>query len=791
MSIKPASPFQNTSTAFPSGQGLIDTLKQDTQLAHLYSLSAGVGEGYTVEQHTRMVVDSFLCEFAGRPEIDSILENAQLTNEEFALFLALHDIGKGEAVKEIRHASPQRKEKELLYTQHEVARHCTSQREHVQKVYQQLLADDSIGDYLKGSSTKETAASAIRQSAALSGLSDVQFLELKALFHQIDAASYPYLRQRFFKFDPNERVQIGHERVQKYIGYSDSNAAKISALQATLEPPSHSKNSTFEQILAQEALVKALKNTPDYASAKQKLREMRQAHLPFRTYLAWKAGSYEISDSPLLQKFSKDKKTDRVQFKAELLSEAAPFADNLDLLSKITFLHGANSAALVMMSLADNPHLQCTGALLSQGIAPMCGELRLGISRTGVNQKCVSVETIRGIDKVRGYSSPLTTFDPTEFSYFCNPWIELFPKSPEQFNGLVGALNAWKAKNPEEFATYFPIGKAKTGSFLNLLQNQAAAFMEFLSANSAHVSQNAPQIQKFLAIMTPISNLIAQLENGQDLLEIPGVIPDSSDRWNTLQTLMTKPYSPYIPRGRWNEASLRLTQMKQWDLKAFEDFITPIRREWLDAIDQVKTDVESRLLELIDLCSSSTPIAPPSQELLSCFTIQDVKNELSCILDGNSSWDASLSCIANCKTDQEREELRSHFEDTLRAIRASHQSLSSAINSDPIISIPEDATTRELITHPVPVIFGSTHIQPRPSGPPIKPYEYVLDAPAPLGAHGVDLLFTDSAASKAQIERILPPQLKKEITIHLFDKLHAGNVPLIHSPLQIQQPEGK
>ena len=79
----------------------MDHLKQEPELKELYSLFAGVGEGYWVEEHTRMVVESFEKEFMERSDIQMILQRGGLSPQEFILFLALHDIGKGRAVEKI------------------------------------------------------------------------------------------------------------------------------------------------------------------------------------------------------------------------------------------------------------------------------------------------------------------------------------------------------------------------------------------------------------------------------------------------------------------------------------------------------------------------------------------------------------------------------------------------------------------------------------------------------------------------------------------------------------------
>ena len=81
-----------------------------------------------------------------------------------------------------------------------------SLRKEAVAIFTQLLNDDAIGDLLKqrnpsgehvAKGWKEDVCLAARQC----GVDDLAFLELKTLFHQVDAASYPLLRERFAQSD--------------------------------------------------------------------------------------------------------------------------------------------------------------------------------------------------------------------------------------------------------------------------------------------------------------------------------------------------------------------------------------------------------------------------------------------------------------------------------------------------------------------------------------------------------------------------------------------------------------
>ena len=164
------------------------------------------------------------------------------------------------------------------------------------------------------------------------------------------------------------------------------------------------------------------KESPEYLELKQHVAEVRMARLPLRTYAMWKQSAesvwhYLSQDSELRAlfcPFSVGKKEGRRQFKALLLekSQSPEIEKKLNFLSRLTLLHGSTSITLAMMALTGKYELQSTGQLLSQGIAPMCGELRRGgLTSTGVNVRFVSVETVRGAKRVAQYSS-MPPFNP-------------------------------------------------------------------------------------------------------------------------------------------------------------------------------------------------------------------------------------------------------------------------------------------------------------------------------------------------------------------------------------------
>ncbi|MDP1607993.1 MAG: hypothetical protein Q8L98_01620 [Chlamydiales bacterium] len=205
------------------GYEVIETLKLFGELKEFYKKSAGVGEGYTVETHTKMVLDVLKHDFENNAEFLAFLEKISLTFEEFKLFLALHDIGKGRAVDEVPYRCPERKEKELRYTietiQKHAARFAISPR--IVRIFEALLLDDFMGDYFQCDLSLDRAVSAVMRSANHCFLEPEDMLELQLYFNKIDASSYPILRVNFFDHDSGDAVEIGNETLPKIVGYCE------------------------------------------------------------------------------------------------------------------------------------------------------------------------------------------------------------------------------------------------------------------------------------------------------------------------------------------------------------------------------------------------------------------------------------------------------------------------------------------------------------------------------------------------------------------------------------------
>lgn len=167
--------------------------------------SAGVWQGYSVGLHTAMVLRIFN-KFTSK----DFAPNDYLTEGDFKKFLVLHDIGKGQAVKEEGMVeTPLRKQKELFYCQQiieEVGKKIGLNEEQV-ILFKALLKNVTIGQYLKKEITlKEAIHQLEKDKPDFISLKD--FYNLAKCFHMTDAGAYKKLRyqKNLFSLDQNNET---------------------------------------------------------------------------------------------------------------------------------------------------------------------------------------------------------------------------------------------------------------------------------------------------------------------------------------------------------------------------------------------------------------------------------------------------------------------------------------------------------------------------------------------------------------------------------------------------------
>lgn len=178
-----------------SGKNIINELSRDSTLKKLFEADAGVSQGYTIREHTLMVLVIFnrqYLKFYSYFKIEP-LPNIRLL-ELFKITIALHDIGKPLAIaagnKELQHYY-------TLPILVEQLRKLNFNESEIQLAVN-LVGNEVMGSLIRQRIDVPTALIKFQALAHQSGLSLKQYLPLQALFYTADAGSYPELRRYVF-----------------------------------------------------------------------------------------------------------------------------------------------------------------------------------------------------------------------------------------------------------------------------------------------------------------------------------------------------------------------------------------------------------------------------------------------------------------------------------------------------------------------------------------------------------------------------------------------------------------
>lgn len=191
---EPAAEVQTEKLTLRNADLLDDLASRHEAIAGAIDEDAGVKEGYTIGEHTRRVLANYrvqsdqseIADLSGRLGMDvgRLMEHA----------VALHDMGKPQAVKLGQKSRQHEFTKPILeqvlrdegFADSEVALAST------------LVNNDILGKVLQG---KKDASTAIRELEAAAKQANVplqDYLRLQTLLYVSDAASYPALRQKVF-----------------------------------------------------------------------------------------------------------------------------------------------------------------------------------------------------------------------------------------------------------------------------------------------------------------------------------------------------------------------------------------------------------------------------------------------------------------------------------------------------------------------------------------------------------------------------------------------------------------
>lgn len=172
----------------------------ETDLGPAFERSAGVGQGYTLAEHTLMVLCIFEYYFAWRPM------PAQIDRDLFRVILLLHDIGKPAAIAREGKGAQHRYNREIALRVLSALGFCKAET----GLADALVSHDPLGPLFRAGHV-DGPARAIREAAAKAGLARLSMLDVFSVMFRCDAGSYtvhgggkPGL-DRLFVFDPTER----------------------------------------------------------------------------------------------------------------------------------------------------------------------------------------------------------------------------------------------------------------------------------------------------------------------------------------------------------------------------------------------------------------------------------------------------------------------------------------------------------------------------------------------------------------------------------------------------------
>ena len=163
-----------------SSQFLLDVLKENVQLRRNYSDSVGVWEGLSLEKHTLMVLNQFEKYFS-----DMILPG-NFNQKLFRLMLALHDIGKPEALRQGDKWKQHRISTEIIQS---LASYLPFSVKEVMDIIT-FVNGDPIGSYLRGRLSLEESINLIQYMNQKCSYDLNDFFNLMIIYYQVDAGSY-------------------------------------------------------------------------------------------------------------------------------------------------------------------------------------------------------------------------------------------------------------------------------------------------------------------------------------------------------------------------------------------------------------------------------------------------------------------------------------------------------------------------------------------------------------------------------------------------------------------------
>ncbi|MDC0344903.1 hypothetical protein OAN22_01990 [Alphaproteobacteria bacterium] len=364
---------------------IIAILQQVPALAEIFKKSTGVGEGWSIAEHSQYVINRFLkyCPDENFPE--------GVTKRDFILFLAFHDSGKAMAQEKVRRSGFEsalnHKTYELLFSKalFEQVAQAVNMPERSRTVLAALLLSDNTGDYLQGKYSPAFAFNLYVRDAACRAIDVGSFMSLHTLFHMVDAGSYPSLSSLF---DPDI------EGAPLRMAYNSPLSRKMSAIHDLLQ----------QHILAKKFMDESPKKGRSDLQDKDIITHGLHRYMyALRQQFYYSPNDYTTVVDEIFAAFGNDPILERdINYCVTAEVRAFIFQCQALQLERATralpSVHGANSN--ILFGLVGSAATLIPGGLLGHfGSAPLSGELREGAQGINAENLSLSMATKEGVTR--------------------------------------------------------------------------------------------------------------------------------------------------------------------------------------------------------------------------------------------------------------------------------------------------------------------------------------------------------------------------------------------------------
>lgn len=263
---------------------LIEALKKVLSLGPLYSMSVGVWEGYTLEEHTLLAMSQF----------EKYFSATQLPGKGdkqiFRILLALHDIGKPQAVAYGRKEEQHARTLEII---NEIKEELPLSPEQL-NVVMSLVDGDPIGLFIRGRADLESTVEEIRIKAEKAGLTAAEFFDLLTIYYQMDASSYTAdsggkASLEFLFVKDQERNRFAFDPVKKRLKFSPKVQALFNALEVAV------RAEYLDRLIKSSNMLSSFKKYSTVAELKEALPGRFMTIQDFvKTKARWVRGGYSL-----------------------------------------------------------------------------------------------------------------------------------------------------------------------------------------------------------------------------------------------------------------------------------------------------------------------------------------------------------------------------------------------------------------------------------------------------------------------------------------------------------------